>query len=630
MDKGNINKLIDLTMKMSDKCYALFENGELTSDYQRISNELLLVKARLNKPELYILIGGEAKVGKSTFVNCLIGEKVCPSSDEICTNVPSMIRYAEKEKIVVHFKANEKGETPTELLISRDQIPEYSTEIQNKKNKESVDYLEICINSPILAKGLVFIDSPGLGALDPRHAVATFEMASRADMILFLGNTDKELSSFEIGSLKQLIECSKCGYVAHVLTCCDRGDSDAIKIANIKTIKENFDKEIRTICVSSILFEKYLSNNKEAYLKKSGFDDIFSFIDYVGSIQEEILCSICKYELSIKVNQLLSKVRSIKETTEDPIKLEQRLNELETCKKRLIELTNKSTGWKMTFEKKQLDFQKEISDFIEEKESKMSESVDSLLEDNDYYNSNEKLTSALQSKLTAFKNELSDEIRKGMLEIYQSVKRETGFSSIQECVQTPGIDVSNMVIPKDCGEISKFTTVRTYLSNVMLGGSIGATLAIPTVSSALGLTTVSSALGLTGVSAKIGAMIGSVAPGLGNLVGLVGGALLGGLIALIFSVFQSKETKKKRKAAECKKHLLTFFSEVKKTVVKTLTDNKYLLTTQFAQELSDQQKECADKIKMIQPMAVTARAHWDTVIEIFNTLKSLDNNLSKK
>ena len=74
MEYIKLNQLIDLALTMSNKGYALFGGGDLTSDYQRISNELLLLKTRLNKPELYILVGGEAKVGKSTFINCLIGK----------------------------------------------------------------------------------------------------------------------------------------------------------------------------------------------------------------------------------------------------------------------------------------------------------------------------------------------------------------------------------------------------------------------------------------------------------------------------------------------------------------------------------------------------------------------------
>lgn len=45
-----------------------------------------------------ILICGEFKRGKSTFVNALIGRKVCPTDTDICTSTVTCIKYGEKVK----------------------------------------------------------------------------------------------------------------------------------------------------------------------------------------------------------------------------------------------------------------------------------------------------------------------------------------------------------------------------------------------------------------------------------------------------------------------------------------------------------------------------------------------------
>lgn len=619
MEYNKLNQLIDLTMTMSNKGYALFGGGDLTSDYQRISNELLLLKTRLNKPELYILVGGEAKVGKSTFINCLIGKDICPSADVVCTNVPSLIKYGEKEKAVVHYKSKEDGSISKDKEISFDQIAEYSTESKNSRNKESVDYIEIFVNSPILVKGLVFIDTPGLGALDPRHAVATFEMASQADAILFLGNTDKELSTFEIESLRQLISCSKCGYVAHVLTCCDQGDPDAIRDANEASLANSITKhKIDTICVSSTTYKKYIANNNEAYLVKSGYNNIFTFIDNISFVQKDILCAICERELLLKVEELRSKITLIKETAEDPIKLEARLKELKECKKRLIEISDNSTSWKSSFEKKQLDLQAEITQFISEWQSKIEDEIDSLVEDDTYLNNKEMLTSAIQSKLTVFKTELDNTIQSRMLEMYLDVRANTGFTALQETIHTPGIDITDLKLPENCGNVSKFSTVRNHFGSFMAGGIIA---------HGIGVTATALSIGIPAVSAKIGAIVGSVAPGIGNLIGAAGGFILGGLIALTISIFQSKDSKRKKLASDCKKHVADFFNKVRVKVSTTLTSNKLVLATQFEQELRNQQKDCSSRIQKLQPIATTARANWDTVIDLHNTLATLSKEL---
>lgn len=621
MEYNQLNRLFDLTMTMSNKAYALFGGGDITSDYQRISNDLLLLKTRLNKPELYILVGGETKVGKSTFINCIIGKNVCPSADVVCTNVPSLIRYGKEEKVLVHYKSNDDGIVPKHKEITFDQIAEYSTESKNSRNKESVDYIEIFVNSDVLATGLVFIDTPGLGALDPRHAVATFEMASQADAILFLGNTDKELSSFEIESLKQLISCSKCGYVAHILTCCDRGDELAIRNANESTLAKSITHhKIETICVSSLTYKKYVANHNEAYLQKSGYKSVFSFIENISGVQKDILCTICERELLLKVEELRSKINIIKETAEDPIKLEARLRELEDCKKRLTEISDNSASWKSSFEKKQIELQSEITQFISDWQSKIDNEINSLVQDDTYLDSKEMLTSAIQSKLTIFKSELDNKIQGRMLEIYLDIRTETGFSALQETIHTSGIDITKLTFPDDCGNVSKFNTVRNHFGSFMAGGIIA---------HGIGVTATALGIGIPAASAKIGAIVGSFAPGIGNLIGAAGGFILGGLVALAISVFQSKDSKRKKLAGDCKRVVADFFNKVRVKVSSALTNNRLVLATQFEQELKSQQKDCSSRIQKLQPMAATARANWDTVIDLYKTLSTLSTELSK-
>lgn len=98
---------------------------------------------------------------------------------------------------------------------------------------------------------------------------------------------------------------------------------------------------------------------------------------------------------------------------------------------------------------------------------------------------------------------------------------------------------------------------------------------------------------------------------------------------MTISVFQSKDTKRKKLASDCKKHVTDFFNKVKVKISKALTDNRFVLASQFEQELKNQQKECTSRIKELQPMITTARAHWDTVVDICNTLGSLSTTLSK-
>ena len=146
---------------------------------------------------------------------------------------------------------------------------------------------------------------------------------------------------------------------------------------------------------------------------------------------------------------------------------------------------------------------------------------------------------------------------------------------------------------------------------ILLGGNIGASIGLPTV------------------CAKVGAIVGTVIPGLGNLIGAGGGALVGVLASVLLSIFQSKDAKRKKISNACKKSIHTFFAEAKNKTNSTLADNNMTLSTQFANELSSEIEGCSTKIRKLQPMATTARTHWDTVVDMYNATNRLFEELQK-
>ena len=58
---------------------------------------------QIQNTEVKVLICGEFKRGKSSFVNALIGRNICPVDQDICTSVVSIIRYGDKERVIRYF-----------------------------------------------------------------------------------------------------------------------------------------------------------------------------------------------------------------------------------------------------------------------------------------------------------------------------------------------------------------------------------------------------------------------------------------------------------------------------------------------------------------------------------------------
>ena len=57
----------------------------------------------LSSDTFKVLVVGEFKRGKSTFINALLGEEVLPAFSIPCTAVINEIKYSEEKKAILHF-----------------------------------------------------------------------------------------------------------------------------------------------------------------------------------------------------------------------------------------------------------------------------------------------------------------------------------------------------------------------------------------------------------------------------------------------------------------------------------------------------------------------------------------------
>ena len=70
---------------------------------ERDREQLLALLDRLDASRLRVLVAGEAKRGKSTLVNALLGREVLPSGVTPLTAVTTTVRYGDDERAEVQF-----------------------------------------------------------------------------------------------------------------------------------------------------------------------------------------------------------------------------------------------------------------------------------------------------------------------------------------------------------------------------------------------------------------------------------------------------------------------------------------------------------------------------------------------
>ncbi len=180
----------------------------LGPDYVSYKEQLSGLISRLESGRFHLAILGQFKRGKSTFLNALLGDAVLPSSVIPLTAVPTLITY-NQEKIVTVKYMNGKDDgifTSDDTNLIRKFIETYVSEESNPKNILQVLQVELTWPADILAKGVVLIDTPGVGSTHKHNTEMTVNFLSQCDAALFLVSSDPPITEIELEFLHQITD----------------------------------------------------------------------------------------------------------------------------------------------------------------------------------------------------------------------------------------------------------------------------------------------------------------------------------------------------------------------------------------------------------------------------------------
>lgn len=154
-----------------------------------------------------VLFCGEFKRGKSSLINAIIGETLCPMDVGIATSVVSIIRYG-TEKQAYRYYGN--------LLENADALKKEEIgwqDIEKYVMGEDIDntiLIELFYPAPFLKDGITIIDTPGVGGLDPRHAILTHMALPKADVIVFVTDASEPMTEAELKFYQdKIVPCGK-------------------------------------------------------------------------------------------------------------------------------------------------------------------------------------------------------------------------------------------------------------------------------------------------------------------------------------------------------------------------------------------------------------------------------------
>ena len=166
-------------------------------------NRATAAGARLHRPSTIVCVVGEFKQGKSSLVNGLLGDEVCPVDDDLATSAITLVRYGEHPSAVVRRRVDDQ---PVAEQIPPAELAGWVSEIGNPGNHKQVERVDITAPSAILRQGLTLVDTPGMGGLGAGHAAATLAFLPFADGLVFVSDASAELSAPEVAFLRRAVE----------------------------------------------------------------------------------------------------------------------------------------------------------------------------------------------------------------------------------------------------------------------------------------------------------------------------------------------------------------------------------------------------------------------------------------
>lgn len=205
----------------------------------------------LESEPVSILVCGEFKRGKSTFVNALLGRSLCATDTDICTSVVTVIKYAPEETVT---RYHGDFSNPKSQKISIDDLGTYT--VGTAEDIDNTLYVEIGLPLPALKDGLAIIDTPGVGGLDPRHATLTNFFIPKADIALFMTDVNEPMTTTELGYFKSKV-LPYARQTALIVNKSDLKDVESVEefridtIAKVASFTQTPKEDIKAISVSS-------------------------------------------------------------------------------------------------------------------------------------------------------------------------------------------------------------------------------------------------------------------------------------------------------------------------------------------------------------------------------------------
>ena len=419
-----------------------------------------------------VLFCGEFKRGKSSLVNAIIGTELCPTDIGIATSVVTTIKYGAVKKAVRYYgNLLENADSLKSEEIEWEDIDKYT--MGDVLEIDNTILVELSYPSPFLKNGITIIDTPGIGGLDPRHAILTHMALPKADVIVFVTDAGEPLTLSELDFYEnKILSCGKQNVVlvnkSDILT----ADTLSTHVSNTKLQLAKLGGP-EVIPVSAKYWNKYVSKKDEKYLIRSNKDTVLtgitSEVETFKKIQYKKYRDMLIAEIDDVYSAISLEIQQLKKDSNDKIKVIEDLQRQQAALSKFRgDLNNPTSQIRLQINSIFEDARNEVQNLISHDGTLLtSTEFDALLEsERGLENDGKWFVAQINDRLQKLSRKVDSRIESAFDEISESIEKE-----ITNVMDAETFLVSNEL--KSCSVINSqlaFSLAGKVMTGTLIGG----------------------------------------------------------------------------------------------------------------------------------------------------------------
>ena len=406
--------------------------GKITPE----STALKKAEQKLDEEQFNLVIVGQFKRGKSTFINALLSDTIVPSSILPLTSIVTIIQYSDTKKAVVKFLDNH------DETIEISEIEKYVTEKHNPENKLQVKEVYVYHPSEFLKKGVRIIDTPGIGSVFKHNTDVAYNFLPYCDAAVFLMSPDPPLGEAEIEFLKNVkVYTEKFFFVLNKIDIVSEDELDEVVDFNKNLLKEYTEAEdIKIYPISARNALKAKLNKDKNLLETSKIPQIEQALnEFIAKERMNIIATSVINALLRHINNELTSYKLQQETQK--MSVESLKEKVDKFLKFIEGVKEEAEEYEYILDKRIDKIYKELDDEIEILKEKELPSLIEKMQGHFKEKSKEKISTE------EFENYMTQKMNEYILQIFTSWRKEQS-DTISEKVEAVYNDLAKKINQK--------------------------------------------------------------------------------------------------------------------------------------------------------------------------------------